>query len=487
MNEMRDEIVGGTGGERIARFTLLLTGSGIICKILLLVFAILAADELGPDSYGQIEYLIEMALIFGVLIDFGLEQTITRDLAKWKDRFRAVAEATLGYRLLISVFVFAAMELVLSAIDLCTGDRVVYVLENSLAAVYCVTVFYLALAKAFLRSQEQLPAEAGINLADRTLLVIAGIGVLLWGRRVPMLLVVYIASSCLALILTWRIITRRITPCRPRWNLSLAFQWQRAAVPIGLSAACILLLHREDTAMVKLLTDFAETGVYKAAYRPFEGLFLFPQMLAVASYPVLASLYAREESITRLIAKFLRLLFYLSVPMAVGGTLIAGAFMEQLYPKYPDSVPVMVILIWSLPCIFGNFLLGTVLNAIDRQVVNFKASAWAMASNFLFNIPAILWYGARGAAAVTILSQALYFLLLLYHCRDVIEWRSEDTHRCLGMLASAAVMAVLLIFLPFAWYWEVLIGAAAYIVGLILFRGAVREDIDLLLSVVGRE
>ena len=42
----------GTGGRRIARFTAMLTGSGVICKILLLVFAVLAADRLGKQSYG---------------------------------------------------------------------------------------------------------------------------------------------------------------------------------------------------------------------------------------------------------------------------------------------------------------------------------------------------------------------------------------------------------------------------------------------------
>ena len=483
MGEIRNGVPGGSGGERIARFTALLIGSGIICKILLLVFTALAAHKLGQELYGQFEYLIEMALIFSVLIDFGLEQTITRDLAKWKDRFRSVAEATLGYRLLTSVIVLAVMESVLSVIDLCVRDRV-YLLENSLASAYCVFIFHVALSKALLRSQERLAAEAGINLADRAFLVIVGVVILWKGGRVPMLLAAYISSACLALVLAWRIIARRIAPCRPRWDLDLALRWQKTAIPIGLSAACILLLHREDTAMVNVLVGNAETGIYKAAYRPFEGLFLFPQMLAIASYPILAALYIRGEEIGRLIARFLRLLLFLSAPMAIGGTLIAESFIAQIYPEYyPASVPVLVILVWALPCIFGNFLLGTVLNAIDRQAKNFHASAWAMGINFLLNIPAILFFGARGAATVTILSQGLYFMLILYHCRDVIEWRSDDTHRCLGMLAAAAIMAMLLILLPLAWYWETLIGAGSYTLGLFLFRSVVREDIDLVFSI----
>ena len=475
----------GTGGERIARFTGLLTGSGIICKILLLVFAILAADILGRDSYGYLEYLLEMALIFGVLVDFGLEQTVTRDLAKWKDRFRAVAEAILGYRLVVSLFVFVVMELTLFVIDLSIRDRVYWV-ENSLASIYCVIIFHGALTKALLRSQEQLAAEAGINLADRTFLVVAGITALWMGGRISALLWVYMASGLLAMALGWRVIFRRIAPCRPRWDFHLALTWQRTAVPIGLSAACILLLHREDTVMVNILAGDAETGIYKAAYRPFEGLFLFPQMLAVASYPVLSSLYAQGESIDRLIARFLRLLMYLSIPMAIGGTLIAESFMEQCYPKYaPDGVMVLMLLVWSLPFIFGNFLLGTVLNAIDRQKKNFYSSILAMGSNFVLNIPAILRYGAEGAAAVTIFSQALYFCALVYYCRDRMEWHRKDLCRSFGMIVAALTMAAILVALPYAWYWEVLIGAAVYGAGLVIFRGAVQEDLDLARSILG--
>ncbi|HPO08669.1 MAG TPA: flippase [bacterium] len=482
---MNESLGNGTGGERIARFTGLLTGSGIVCKILLLIFAILAADILGRDSYGYLEYLLEMALIFGVLVDFGLEQTVTRDLAKWKDRFRAVAGAILGYRLVASLLVLVAMELTLSVIDLSVRDRVFW-LENTLASVYCVIIFHGALTKALLRSQEQLAAEAGINLADRTFLVVAGIAALWIGGRISVLLGVYIASALLALGLGWRVIFRRIAPCRPQWDLDLAFIWQRTAIPIGLSAACILLLHREDTVMVNILAGDAETGIYKAAYRPFEGLFLFPQMLAVASYPVFSSLYAQGEPIDRLIARFLRLLMYLSVPMAVGGTLIAESFIGQCYPKYaPDGVSVLMLLVWSLPFIFGNFLLGTVLNAIDRQAKNFYASVLAMVSNFVLNIPAILWYGAEGAAAVTILSQGLYLFLLVYYCRDRMEWHTEDLRRGLGMIGATVVMAAILVLFPYAWYWEVMIGAAVYGAGLIVFRGAVREDLDLARSLLG--
>jgi O-antigen/teichoic acid export membrane protein len=169
--------------------------------------------------------------------------------------------------------------------------------------------------------------------------------------------------------------------------------------------------------------------------------------------------------------------------MTIGGTLVAKSFIAQIYPEYyPASVPVLIILVWALPCIFGNFLLGTVLNAIDRQTKNFHASAWALASNFLLNIPGILFFGARGAAAATILSQGLYLMIILYHCRDVIEWRIDDVYRCLGMLAAAAVMAVLLILLPLGWLWETLIGAGSYAVGSLLFRGVIREDIELVFS-----
>ncbi len=482
MSEIDDTVPSSASDKRIARYTALLTGSGIVCKLLLLVFTALAADILGREHYGQLEYLIEMALIFGVLIDFGLEQTLTRDLAKWKDRFRHVAEATLGFRFLTSVLAFLSMEIVLSIIDLAVRDRI-YVLENTLAGLYCAVIFHLALAKALLRSREYLPVEAKINLVDRGLLVALGILALILGGQVSVLLGIYILTACVALAMAWGTIARRVTPCRPRLDLRAALDWQKAAIPIGLSAACILLLHRQDTAMVNIIAGNAETGIYKAAYRPFEGLFLFPQMLAISSYPIVSALHAGGEQIGRLVARFLRLLFFVSLPMAIGGTAIADSFIAQIYPEYyPNSVSVLIILVWSLPCIFGNFLLGTILNATDRQKKNFVASAWAMVCNLLFNIPAILYFGANGAAVVTILSQGLYFVLIFIYSRDLMEWSTVDLRRSVGMLVSAGLMAVVLILLSLPWYWEFVIGAALYSVAMVLFRAVVREDLELILS-----
>ena len=83
----------------------------------------------------------------------------------------------------------------------------------------------------------------------------------------------------------------------------------------------------------------------------------------------------------------------------------------------------------------------------------------------------------------TILSQGLYCVLLLWYCRDTIEWRGEDARRFLGMLASVALMGIVLAVLPYMWYWEVLIGAVLYAVSLPMFGGVARQDIEIIRSI----
>lgn len=465
-------------GTRIARYTAILTLSGLICKLLLIGFVYLAANRLGDERYGFLEYLVELGLILAVLFDFGFEQVTTRDLAGRPDKASRMVWGFWVYRGYAGLALLAVYMLPVVGYNLYRG-RPIHWEPLILGGLVAMVTYHVALAKAILRSQEKLTTEAWMNLLEKAVATVLGSVVVVLGFGVAPVLAAYLAGGAAALMLGMRTLRRLFPEMERRLDWPAIASWQRLGVPIGLSAACILLLHREDTVMVYWIQGKSETGIYRAPYRFFEGLFLIPQMLGVSAYPVLSSLFAQKKPVHGLASDLLRFLLLLALPLAVGGTLIAGEVIPGLLREYPPEQITLIfrVLVWSLPPIFLNFILGTLLNATHRQRYNFYAAACALIGNLVLNVPAIYLYGGTGAAVVTIVSQGLYCVMCLWWTRDLLVFDRPRIWTVVAAAISSAVMGFVLVWLDAVWWVDVPIGVLVYGIGILLLRGLSPSDV----------
>lgn len=467
------EIAYGPGvGRRITRYGTILAASGILCKLMLLVYTVLAIDILGREGFGRIEYFIEMAIVFSVLSDFGLEQTVTREIARARDRLHDHLYPLLVYRLVVSVLGGVCMVVLLKALAR-PG--------HSWALILCALTYFFAIAnmmliRAVARSFEWLSFEGLANVLDKIIHIGLAIFFLLTWPRLPVILLCYTAGALVSVAIYFTLILRRCGYRRTSYTVQNWIDWQKLALPIGLSAACILLLHREDTLMVNWIRGDGETGLYRAPYRFLEGLFLFPQVLAISAYPVFSKMYHDRQPFADTAANLLRGLSIVCLPITVGGTYIASDMMGTLAPELGEAGgEIFRILVWSLPFIYANFLLGTILNATDRQSRNFRASAWGLISNAVLNVPAIYWYGAIGASWITIASQGLYCVMMAWDTRDFRLIR--DRKRYAAIVAACAVMFGVLELAGLNWFYSIFLGVAIYPAALIAFRGVSKKDL----------
>lgn len=458
-------------GRRITRYGAMLAFSGALCHILRLVYTVLAINILGEERFGRIEYFIEMAVIFTVLIDFGLEQTITREIARRRERLADELPSLLGYRALTTALGGLVMVAFLAA-----AAKPVHTWGLIAAATfYYAIVSIMMLVRAISRSYEWMALEGLAGFLDKFAHISVALVVLILYQNLPLLILCYSLGTLVSVVLYSTLIYRHISIGSSKVNLMKGWDWQKLAAPIGLSAACIMLLHRQDTAMVNWIRGDAETGLYRAPYRFLEGLFLVPQVIAVSAYPVFSKLFHDKQPFARTASTFIRGLLMISLPLSVGGTMLGHEMMIWMAPNLGrEGGDVFVILVWSLSFIYLNFLLGTLLNATDRQTRNLNASAWSMGCNLILNVPAIYYAGAYGASAMTVASQGLYTLLMIWHTRDLRMF--TEGKRYLSIAGACIIMAAALAIAPWNWIIEVFIGAAVYFMALLMLGGLTQDD-----------
>ncbi|MBD3265308.1 oligosaccharide flippase family protein [bacterium] len=466
-------------GKRITRYGTILSISGMVCKLLLLVYTVLAVNILGQDKFGRIEYFIEIAVIFTVLFDFGLEQTVTREVARRRETIHRILAPLLTYRFLVSLMGVVVFILFL----LLTGKA-----NHTLSLILCTATYFfvvlnLMTARALVRSFEWLGTEGAANIVEKVIQIGLAVLFLYFLPKLPLIVLCYTAGMIAAFSIYVAVLFRHFSFSTTGVNWRLGWEWQKIAVMIGLAGSCIMLLHRQDTAMVNWISGDAETGLYRAPYRFLEGLFLFPQVLAISAYPVFSKLFHEGRPFSETAALLLRGLMILCLPITIGGTVVASEMIPALLSSLePGGDRIFQILLWALPFVYANFLLGTILVATDRQKWNLIASVCGLLCNAVLNIPAIYWYGAYGASVVTIVSQGLYCFLLLVYTRNSLS--ATGLYSYISILVACAVMAFVLRWTSCHWTLDIGIGAMVYGITLLITGGMSRKDIHNMVSII---
>jgi O-antigen/teichoic acid export membrane protein len=347
--------------------------------------------------------------------DLGLTTWTTRALARGTD----VGAAVLGTGLRLRLGAAIPVVLALVAVGVAVDDR------GMAVAVLALGVTYLARglcdhARAVFRAHERLGDEGKLNAAIAVLAATAGIAGLWIGAGRLGALAVGVMGGTLAgagygFVLLGRNYGRWAEP--PDW--ALARRMLREAAPFYLAGAFTLVYARADVLLLKPLSFDAEVGAYRAAWQLVEMVKQLPVLLMTATFPQLArgyhdshaALVRTERAITGLL---------LGSGLLLGGTLAFAAepIIMLLFGKdFARAVPALRTLAPAVPLAFVNCGLLHFFVARDRGGLNLAFAAVMVVVSAGMNLALDRRFGAVGAAAATVVTEAMLFACCLYALR----------------------------------------------------------------------
>jgi O-antigen/teichoic acid export membrane protein len=197
---------------------------------------------------------------------------------------------------------------------------------------------------------------------------------------------------------------------RPRPEVSLRSSWEmlRVSYPLMLNNLLNSLFFRVDSLMLKPMAGDVALGYYGTAYKFIDGLGIISSSFTLALFPMLSRhAHSSKEQLTRTFGYALKLLLAVSLPIAVGTTMIAHEIILTFAgPEYvPHSAIALQLLIWFLPFSFVNGVTQYLLIAINQQRFITLSFVIATAFNLATNLLLIPRYGYLGAAITTVLSE----------------------------------------------------------------------------------
>ena len=379
-------------------------------------------NAVGNEAYGFYHALFSFTYIFNILLDLGLTNYNTRNIAQHPQLITKHLSGILGIKLcLLGLYVMVTFT-----VGLAMGYGSA---EFRLLALLTLCQFLNSLI-LYLRSNFEglllFRWDSLLSVLDRLLMIVI-CGCLLWSpmrERFNIYWFVYaqLAAYGITAVLALCVIARKAGLRRVRFDRRFFAVVLKQSAPFALLVLLMASYNRIDPILLRSLVGDTEAGIYAGAFRLLDALTMVAYLVSVPLLPVYARLCKGEgvkgsekgvkgsERTNDEITGITRLVFAPMMLFAVGTAValcaVAEPTMGLLYHERGSMyVPVFRVIIFGIIPISLTYIFGTLLTAGGylRQLNLFATSSLAL--NVVVNLLLIPRLGATGSAWASLTAQ----------------------------------------------------------------------------------
>lgn len=382
---------------------------------LLLGLLLVAGRFLGVDDYGRFMYALAVTTIIETVMDIGLAHVTVRAVARDPASAPALFRNVLGLKV---AWVAIGLVLVLVSAPLLRHDPVVIRLCYLMGLSSAARSYFLT-ARGLLQGTNRYDLECAIVVADRVLLLVLGTATLVLGYDVEALGVSFVVSRLVMFVVVTLLLRKLLGNATPTFDRAVWRDLQAAALPLGFFMISLNLYSYVDTVILGVMRTNAETGLYGAAYRIYEGLTYPPSILASLVTPRLSYLFIHDRAqVSRMLTRTVAGAAAMGLVIGGLGVVIAAPLVSLLFgPSFAAAVRPLQILSGGALFVFCTWILhaAAIATNLDRRL--FMTTVIGLTSNVLLNVLFIPRWGITGAASATVIAEAVTVLLLIVQLR----------------------------------------------------------------------
>ena len=366
-------------------------------------------QNLLPEAdYGLYFSLLGLGMILQIIADAGLQLYSSRTISGHRQLVAKYFPYFLALKAMLSVVFFVALLTAGYTLGY-RGAQIGLLLLIGTGQLLNSLVLYL---RSNLVGLGRYALDSALSVLDK-LCMIAGIGTLLLFFPEHLSIRLFAGAQVLSWSITavaigW-LLRGRVVFRLPKFRSATLWMLLRGGAPYALAILLQTAYSRTDAIMIeRLLPAGADAaGHYAAGYRLLDAINTVGWLLAGLLLPMYARLYARREEVTELLRFSVHLLLGGSLIVAVAVAAYAGPIVELLYDfAEPRTARILFFLALTFVAQCLNYAYGALLGATGLL----GRMNYVFGLGLLLNLAGNLWalprYGAAGAAAVTLVTQA---------------------------------------------------------------------------------
>jgi O-antigen/teichoic acid export membrane protein len=457
--------------KRLSKNILSLFSADIARRLFGFISVAYLARVLGKEGFGAVNLGFAVLAYAMVLSAAGFPTLGTKRIAQ--GALPDLAGSVIGTRLIVTSIVLLVVAVaVLTTVQNTTIARLIVLFS-------CAVLPQIFFVDWFFQGKETL----GIVSAARVMQAIVYLAVVLvFVRTINDIMWVAagsIAGECAASVLLFK--RFRISHKGIRFRIKPSLHLLKQSMPLAVGVVLTTIVINYPPLALGIFTTTSNVGTYSAASKLVYFLLMGDRILVLLLLPASARKYSESpETFNRMLTDAMRWILIISLPVAVGGILIANKLIAIIYGvEYNSSIAVFQVFIWY----FFITMLHTVYSAGLIGVGGDKSYGKIMlmtAFAYLVSVTAgVCLFGAIGAAFGVVLSESISVLLIKHELQRIIPLYPPE--KTLRVILSVAVMAVcVVVVIPYGLLWGILFGTGCYSLLLFILRAVVWNDIKLL-------
>lgn len=445
-----------------------LTLSRAIALVLLGVAYIFLFRYLGAYRTGQHQFVLSYVTIFGIIVDFGIQQYIIKKISEEPHRAKTYFHNFLAIEIVLALLVYGTLVLIAK---LNHYEPLVFkaiAVAGAGMALNGLIYPFLSVMSAF----HDLRKVALVNFINSAINIAVIALTIILDRSIIFLVSNQFLFGVSGLLLYAHFVRTHI----PKLDIIAGFrslEWPLvrnilvAAVPFAMLVGFSTIYNRIDVVLITKFLGYHETGLYAAAYKFFDLIGFFPSVVSFSLYPVYASLMVKNDlaTVRIMFEKYLRLMIALGAPLAIAGSILAKPIIALLAgDEFIAAAPVLSVLVFA-PAILFVYIVANSLVISQLTKLAVWVTAINVAINVIGNIILLPRIGIMGAAIMTVASEFVQGAFYFYVIRSrIIKFRAM--HFIWQPVLASLVMGSVL------WYVKDLPLFVSVPVGTIIYGGA---------------
>ena len=439
----------------------------------------------GQEGVGLYSFAIGLTGFFAVFSALGLNIFTIKGLSRHAGSLQEYYSRILSLRFTLSVAVVGALLVVVPFLHFPGETRLIIILVGAYLVLYNLVE---GISAVFIGKEDTRLAGL-LEASLRGVGALTAVAVAVAGGSLVMALTSLPVVAFLHLLVAYGLVTKRYG--RPRLVLSISSLTRTAsdAIPYALSRLSLQLYSRVDVVFLGFILGVAAAGVYNVAFRVVFMLMSIPQLVSFALLPQVSRLYESSPSEHKaLYHKSVNLGVLFGLPVAAGVWLVAPDFVDLVFGRdFQESATVLRILAGVLFLTFLSRTMGVFLVSCDRQVERAK-SLWAVAFvGLLGNAVLIPFFGIKGAAVATLISEVLLVFLYAVRLSEVLGWPKIDSRLVISGVGVASFGVPFLLLPSLSLGVVIPVSALLYSVTLVLFKETRRNEVRMLAGLLKRK
>ena len=427
----------------------------VVLNLLIKPVAIFGIDatvqnRVPTEDYGLYFSLLNLSFLFNILLDLGVNNFTTTNVARYPHLVANYWGRLIGLRFVL----FAIYALVTFCVALAIGHSGHALLLLGVLVFNQLLITFIAYFRSHFGGLHLFRTDALISVLDRFLLIIF-CGVLLFtpvsegAFRIEWFIWIQTLCYALTLLIAVVLMVRRTGWPGLQFHPAFSMVILRKSFPYALLILLMMIYTRTDSVMLERIhpNGAYEAGVYAQGFRLLDALFMFGMIFANLLLPIFSRMIAEKNDLSGLLNGSRELL--------VGGAVFIGFFchvhaweiLDLIYTKdVSASVPSFRLLMWVFTGMSISLIYGTLLTASGTL----KALNLISLAGVVVNIGLNAWFipqkGAEGAAQATLITQGLTALsqVVVVHRKNQLPFPGRVIVRYTGFVVIMTGMIYML-------------------------------------------